>query len=168
MLYGKGFDTEAGSLSFCGFGGFLVVFLAFLAGFPNPHVPILESASLWRCFCRQRPPFKMLSRLEPDRNPARKTDFRPGSAIGYHRAGFQVFCFGLRWVPGPLGGPWMEAHGWPQGNSRGASQGVGFRGFWPFSWGSRPAFLPSRRYFRTREIDPRALDGLRPSLARLL
>ncbi len=40
-LYGEGADTEtpsvgAGSLSFCGFSGFLVVFLGIPAGFPSP------------------------------------------------------------------------------------------------------------------------------------
>ena len=54
---GEGFDTEtlevgAGSLSFCRFLCFLLVFLGFPAGFPAPG-PILESVFLWRCFCRQ-------------------------------------------------------------------------------------------------------------------
>jgi hypothetical protein len=48
-----------GSLSFCGFSWFLVVFLGGSGRFSYPLGPILESLFLWRCFCRQKPPCKM-------------------------------------------------------------------------------------------------------------
>jgi hypothetical protein len=59
-VYGRGFDTEtpqagAGSLSFFRFCGFLS--FSFGSGrFSYTPGPILESAFLWRLFCRQNLP----------------------------------------------------------------------------------------------------------------
>jgi hypothetical protein len=60
-IYGEGVDTEtpkvgAGSLSFSGFSVFVGWFHCVSGGVSYPLGRILESAFLWRCFCRQKPP----------------------------------------------------------------------------------------------------------------
>jgi hypothetical protein len=65
LSYGKGFDTGppqagAGSLSFSGFSGCLVVFLGAPGRLSYPPGPILGSVFLLRCLCRHKPPYLRL------------------------------------------------------------------------------------------------------------
>ncbi len=98
LAYGKGGDTEtrlvgAGSLSFCRFLWFLVVILLFPAGFPA----LPDLLFLWLCFCRQKPPCKLLVMF---RNSCRRVPTTCESVSGGrphdHKVGRRVTGAGCR------------------------------------------------------------------------